>query len=110
MAELKTRPTGDDVEGFLSAVPEPARSDCRELVGLMAEATGAPPVMWGSSIVGFGEHHYRYASGREGDWFEVGFSPRARSVSTTSTGRRQSTSATTAAPPALATRSSMLSP
>ena len=52
--------------------------------------------MWGSSIVGFGEHHYRYASGREGDWFEVGFSPRARSVSTTSTGRRQSTSATKA--------------
>lgn len=80
MAELKTRPSGDDVERFLSTVPEPAQSDCRDLVGIMAEATGAPPVMWGRSIVGFGEHHYRYASGREGDWFEVGFSPRARSL------------------------------
>ena len=80
MAELKTRPSGDDVDAFLAGVPEPARSDCRELVTLMTTATGSAPVMWGSSIVGFGEHHYRYASGREGDWFEVGFAPRARSL------------------------------
>ena len=47
---------------------------------MMQEATGEPPVMWGESIVGFGSRHYRYASGREGDWFVVGFSPRARSL------------------------------
>jgi hypothetical protein len=80
MAELKTRPTDDDVESFLQSVPEPAQSDCRELVVLMRAATGAEPVMWGSSIVGFGSVHYRYASGREGDWFSVGFSPRKKSL------------------------------
>ena len=46
----------------------------------MQAATGAPPVMWGSSIIGFGDVHYRYASGREGDWFAVGFSPRKKNL------------------------------
>ncbi len=80
MAELKTRPNDKDVEAFIASVPEPAQSDCRELIGMMRSATGADPVMWGDSIVGFGSRHYRYASGREGDWFQVGFSPRARSL------------------------------
>ncbi len=80
MAELKTKPTGADVEAFLQAVPEPAQSDCRELVRIMAAATGAEPLMWGSSIVGFGSMRYRYAGGREGDWFQVGFSPRSRNL------------------------------
>ncbi len=80
MAELKTRPTDADVEAFLGTVAEPAQSDCRELVSMMRTATGSAPVMWGSSIVGFGSVHYRYASGREGDWFHVGFSPRKRSL------------------------------
>ena len=80
MAELKTRPNDKDVEAFIASVPEPAQSDCRELVAMMRSATGADPVMWGDSIVGFGSRHYRYASGREGDWFQVGFSPRARSL------------------------------
>lgn len=80
VAELKTKPTGDDVEAFLQSVAETVRSDCRELVMIMRAATGADPVMWGSSIVGFGSVHYRYASGREGDWFRVGFSPRKRNV------------------------------
>jgi hypothetical protein len=86
MAELKTKPTDDDVEAFIDSVPEAARSDCRELVTLMQAATDAPPVMWGSSIVGFGEVHYRYASGREGDWFAVGFSPRKKSLTLYLTG------------------------
>jgi hypothetical protein len=80
MAELKTKPTGDDVGAYLQSVSEPMRSDCRELVTIMRAATGADPVMWGSSIVGFGSVHYRYASGREGDWFRVGFSPRKRNL------------------------------
>lgn len=80
MAELKTRPNDKDVAAFIASVPEPAQSDCRELLAMMQSATGAEPVMWGGSIVGFGSRHYRYASGREGDWFAVGFSPRARSL------------------------------
>jgi len=77
VAELKTRPTDSDVEAFLARVePATKQADCRALVALMAEATGERPRMWGSSMVGFGDYHYRYASGREGDWFLAGFSPR----------------------------------
>ncbi|MGB9372576.1 MAG: DUF1801 domain-containing protein [Jiangellales bacterium] len=81
MAELKTKPTDSDVEAFIAAITdERVRDDCRELVRVMGAATGAEPVMWGTSIVGFGDVHYRYASGREGDWFKVGFSPRKRTL------------------------------
>lgn len=44
---------------------------------MLSAATGEPPVLWGSSIIGYGNKHYRYESGREGDWFLIGFSPRA---------------------------------
>ena len=82
MAELKTAPTGASVKAFVDAIDEDGRrTDARRLVKLMREATGAPPRMWGPSIVGFGEYHYRYASGREGNWFLAGFSPRKRELS-----------------------------
>ncbi len=78
MPEPKTRP--DDtasVEGFVRGIAEESRrEDCSALVALMAEVSGATPRMWGSSIVGFGERHFRYASGREGDALVIGFSPR----------------------------------
>lgn len=81
MSENKTRPTDASVEAFLDAVDDDGkRSDARVLVDMMAEVTGARGVMWGSSIVGFGSYHYRYASGREGDFLEVGFSPRKRAL------------------------------
>jgi len=77
MAELKTKATGKSVEGFLDSVKDPTRrEDCRRVAAIMTKATGAPPRMWGSAIVGFGDYRYRYASGKEGDWFLVGFSPR----------------------------------
>ncbi|HEX4438539.1 MAG TPA: DUF1801 domain-containing protein [Thermoanaerobaculia bacterium] len=77
MAELKTKATRKSVDGFLSTVKDAARrEDCRRVAAIMAKATGAEPKMWGSAIVGFGDYRYRYASGREGDWFLVGFSPR----------------------------------
>src|SRR3954464_12829518 len=77
MAELKTKLTGKSVDAFLNSVKDATRrEDCRRVAALMAKATGAPPKMWGSAIVGFGDYRYRYASGREGDWFLVGFSPR----------------------------------
>jgi len=65
------------VEAFLAQVPnDQQREDARRLCALMEEITGEPPAMWGSSIVGFGTYHYRYASGHEGDSALAGFSPR----------------------------------
>jgi hypothetical protein len=77
VAELKTKPTGEDVAAFLDAVPDVRRrDDARAVCALLREVTGQEPRMWGSSIVGFGDTHYRYASGHEGDTFVVGLSPR----------------------------------
>lgn len=77
MSGNKTIPTGAPVQRFLSEIPdERKRRDSLDLVGLMSSITGAQPKMWGSSIVGFGQYHYRYESGREGDCFLTGFSPR----------------------------------
>jgi hypothetical protein len=76
MAELKTKKTTNSVDAFLQKVDVARRDDCVTLVRLMKAATKADPKMWGASIVGFGEYHYKYASGREGDWFQMGFSPR----------------------------------
>jgi hypothetical protein len=81
MAELKTKPTDQSVEEFLNGVAdEQKRRDCHTLVKMMSQATGAEPRMWGDSIVGFGAYRYKYASGREGDWPLVGFSPRKQNL------------------------------
>lgn len=73
----KTAPTQGDVDAFIEAVADDRRRhDARTLVGLMGEVTGQVAVLWGSSIVGFGSRHYRYASGREGDVPAVSFAPR----------------------------------
>ena len=77
MAELKTKVTKASVTTFLNGIKDEARrKDCQTLVTMMTKATKAKPVMWGPAIVGFGDYHYKYASGREADWFETGFSPR----------------------------------
>jgi hypothetical protein len=77
MAALKTRPTAHSADSFIASIADASqRAQCETLARMMAKATGAPPVMWGAGIVGFGAYHYRYASGREGDWFIVGFAPR----------------------------------
>ena len=82
MAELKTKKNDRSVQVFLNAVEDPKqRKDCKRLSKLMREVTGARPSMWGDSIVGFGSYHYKYASGREGDWPVAGFSPRKNSLS-----------------------------
>ena len=81
MAELKTQKNDARVEAFLNTVAdERKRHDCFTLLDLMREATGADPVMWGDSIVGFGEYHYKYASGRAADWFLTGFAPRKQNL------------------------------
>jgi Domain of unknown function (DU1801) len=72
-----TRPADAPVTGFLARVPdERQREDARRLCAMMEEITGEPPAMWGTSIIGFGTYHYRYASGHEGDAPLAGFSPR----------------------------------
>lgn len=81
MAELKTRPEKTSVAEFLASIAdENRRRDCEAIADLMQDVTGAAPVMWGASIVGFGRYHYRYDSGREGDWMLVGFSPRKKDI------------------------------
>jgi hypothetical protein len=73
----KTVETAGDPEEFVAAVGDPEQqSDARRLIGLMSRLSGQPPRMWGPSIIGFGQYHYRYDSGREGDMCRIGFSPR----------------------------------
>jgi len=81
MAELKTKPSEEDVNAFIQTVQDPVKkSDSKVILEIMESITHENPVMWGSSIIGFGTYHYRYASGREGDWFLTGFSPRKQSL------------------------------
>jgi len=80
-SELKTKESEASVEDFLNGVEdENVRADCWKIAKLMSEATGAPPKMWGTNIVGFGTQKMKYASGRELDWLIVGFSPRKANI------------------------------
>jgi hypothetical protein len=77
MTENKTKPTEASVAPYLAAIEdESRRADCAALSALMSRVTGAPPTMWGKSIVGFGSYHYRYDSGHEGDACLTGFASR----------------------------------
>ena len=81
MAELKTKATDASVEAFLHGVEnEKKREDAFAILALMAEVTGEPPKLWGSTIIGFGSYHYKYASGHEGDACLTGFSPRKQNL------------------------------
>jgi len=81
MAQNKTQATKMKVSEFIAAIDDPQkRKDCRELMKLMREVTGKRATMWGTSIVGFGKYHYKYASGREGDHILTGFSPRKQAL------------------------------
>jgi len=81
MAELKTKPTEESVKDFINKIAdEERRADCFQIAKIMEEVTGKKPKMWGPSIVGFGSFHYKYASGRQGDWPVTGFSPRKKDL------------------------------
>ena len=81
MAELKTKKNESSVTKFLDGVKdEKKRQDSYTILKLMKQITKAEPKMWGTSIIGFGSYHYKYASGREGDWFVTGFSPRKQNL------------------------------
>jgi len=82
VAALKTKKNDASVLAFIEGVKDPVqRADCLTLIALMQDITQAAPAMWGSSIVGFGSYHYKYASGREGQWFVTGFAPRKGKLS-----------------------------
>ncbi len=82
MTANKTQPTKEPVDAYIASIQDDTqRSEALQLVSLMKDATGVKPVMWGSSIIGFGNHHYVYESGREGDTAAVGFSVRKNQFS-----------------------------
>ncbi|MEX0610250.1 MAG: DUF1801 domain-containing protein [Balneolaceae bacterium] len=81
MAELKTQKTDESVHDYLNEIEDEQRKkDCLQIYELMKSITKQEGKMWGSSILGFGDYHYVYESGREGDWFLVGFSNRKQSI------------------------------
>lgn len=81
MAELKTTPNNNSVEAYLESITdEKKRTDSEKIVDIMQDITNESPQMWGDSIVGFGSYHYKYDSGREGEWFLTGFAARKQSL------------------------------
>ena len=80
-AELKTKKTAQSVTAFVNSQSLQQKKDCKTIIKMMRSATGSKPCMWGTSLVGFGEVHLKYASGRELDWFKIGFSPRKKQIS-----------------------------
>jgi Domain of unknown function (DU1801) len=81
MAELKTQRNDDSVDNFIAGIEDDRkREDSKTLLGMMERVTGEEPRMWGPSIIGFGDQRYKYESGREGDWFKIGFSPRKQNL------------------------------
>jgi hypothetical protein len=82
MAEPKTKPTTTTFSTYLAGITDEARrAECTTLAAMMTRATGESPCIWGTGIVGFGEYHYRYASGQEGDWPLVAFASRKTDIS-----------------------------
>ncbi|HAQ36507.1 MAG: hypothetical protein CMF74_09055 [Maricaulis sp.] len=82
MTENKTQANAQDVDDFIASVePEKRRDEARILLDLFRKVTGWEPVMWRPAIVGFGQYHYKYETGREGDFFATGFSPRKAKLS-----------------------------
>lgn len=82
MTQNKTVKTDASVDEFIASIAHPTRrQDAAVLVDLFSKVTGYAPKMWGDSIVGFGQYHYRYATGREGDFLATGFSPRKSNLS-----------------------------
>jgi hypothetical protein len=81
MAEPKTRPTGASVAAYIEAITDKTmRADAVSLADMMRRVTGTEPEMWGEGMVGFGRYRYRYASGRQGEWFLTGFAARTREL------------------------------
>jgi hypothetical protein len=82
MADLKTKENDASVQDYLNAIDDPQRKDdCLSIHEIMQRITGHEGSMWGNSMIGYGSYHYKYESGREGDWFLAGFANRKKSIS-----------------------------
>ena len=81
MAEIKTKPGVIKVDDFIEKLNDDQQFDASELIDIMSDVSGEEPVMWGTSIVGFGKLTYKYASGRDVEWLRIGFSPRKGKIS-----------------------------
>lgn len=81
MAEIKTKANDGSVIDFLAGLPEEQQKDSQTLIEMMSETTGKPPVMWGTSIIGFDTMKYTTADGKSNDWMRIGFSPRKGKLS-----------------------------
>lgn len=81
MAENKTQPTKASVASFINSIDSiEMRRDVKKVAAMMRDATGSRARMWGANIVGYGQYHYKYDSGREGDFMITGFSPRKQAL------------------------------
>jgi hypothetical protein len=81
MSDVKTKVTDKSVSEFINSIEdEKRRQECQTILDMMREATGEEPKIWGDSIVGFGSYHYKGKSGREGDWYVIGFAPRKQNL------------------------------
>ena len=80
MSEAKIKKTAKSVDRFIEGVDPKRQEDCRIILEMMRDITGEEPAIWGTSIIGFGSYHYRYASGHEGDSFLTGYSPRKQAL------------------------------
>ena len=82
MSDNKTQKNADSVHAFLETIENQQKlQDSQQLLKMMQSVSGEKPAMWGPSIIGFGEYHYKYDSGREGDFMRIGFSPRKSNIS-----------------------------
>lgn len=81
MSDLKTKANQQSITAYLNTIePQKKREDSFAILALMQEVSGEAPQMWGDTIIGFGRYHYKYASGREGDWVLAGFAPRKQNL------------------------------
>ncbi|TLU62022.1 DUF1801 domain-containing protein [Thalassotalea litorea] len=81
MSDNKTQPTNLDPDTLIAAIEHPVkRQDSEQLLQIFSDITKQKPKLWGTSIIGFGQYHYRYDSGREGDFLRAGFSPRKQNI------------------------------
>lgn len=76
----KTVATTASVDAFVESQPAAMKKDCKALISLLKKVSGEKPKMWGKAMIGFGDHHYKYESGREGDTFLIGFAPRSKAL------------------------------
>ncbi|WP_371805180.1 DUF1801 domain-containing protein [Candidatus Lokiarchaeum ossiferum] len=81
MAALKTKANDKNVQAFLDTIQNPQKKqDSLAIMQILQEKSGNEPIMWGNSIIGYGKYHYKYKTGREGDWMRIAFSPRKQNL------------------------------